>query len=574
LLAIASCAPPSGSKPGDPCQSPLGLPVDWSHSRMNKEARGLPMARILAQTTCTPASMVDAAVQPMPDAATPPSEPADLAVMTAPPDLATPSSDGGSTDGGPTDGGTTMMNNLDWNWPTSGAVTSTVALWVANYPNPDPADALFVATKGAKVYKLSNLYQPAPTLIWTASTPAPVDVSAVALSLDGQSVYALDTSGNLSCFAAATGGQCSGWTAGSVAGGTPVSLVSPWVDYASGDVFFNDNGGGLVRVDGAHGTVRWRASVSTTAMRSSPIVYNGFVYTGDDFGSYLRIRDTGATPPGPADVERTLLCAAPACSPSWAVAGGGAIDVGSGHLYVAAGGQVIELPLTGTWAPSGSINLGITSSAPVYSYPGLDESSNQLYVAYGNTLFQMPFPFPILTWNSVFLFGGGADASWPRSSPVPFNGRVYLGDGAGYAEQYGCLAAMGTPPGLMAVTQRYGISVDTTPLIDYLNGNTVFGYSTSGGGGGVVQITQAGGWGCGLQFSCASAGCGMGACAQYSSCSPVVVPGTAPFLAGGGGPLQVPGGPELNVSIASAHGVAVAPSGEIVTFGYFSEDIY
>ena len=59
-----------------------------------------------------------------------------------------------------------------------------------------------------------------------------------------------------------------------------------------------------------------------------------------------------------------------------------------------------------------------------------------------------------------------------------------------------------------AVTSVYGATVDSSPLVDYMNGNIVFGYSTSAAAGGLVRITQAGGWGCGGKAACASAGCG------------------------------------------------------------------
>jgi len=37
--------------------------------------------------------------------------------------------------------------------------------------------------------------------------------------------------------------------------------------------------------------------------------------------------------------------------------------------------------------------------------------------------------------------GAGADATYPRSSPLPFNGKVYIGNGAGFEEQYECIGS-------------------------------------------------------------------------------------------------------------------------------------
>src|SRR5262249_43573984 len=153
----------------------------------------------------------------------------------------------------------------------------TPALSIVDYPNPNAADAIFVGTSasnGTNFFKLTNLYQAAPTVAWSGSTGG-LDGSAVALDLAGTRVYALDRLGHLNCFDTATGGFCAGWTARYYDGGAAVSLSSPWVEYGTGGVYFGDSTGGIHKVNGATGQLIWRVTLAAGQIRSSPLVIDG-----------------------------------------------------------------------------------------------------------------------------------------------------------------------------------------------------------------------------------------------------------------------------------------------------------
>src|SRR5262249_40693836 len=170
------------------------------------------------------------------------------------------------------------------------------------------------------------------------------------------------------------------------------------------------------------------------------------------------------------------------CSPAGAVKGGLPGDVALNRLYIAANGVVFEFPLgAGTWAPITQASLNTAAGAAVASSPMLDRASGNLYVGYYSTLYRLPYPLVAGSFAlGPPLCGAGSVGMSPLGSPLVYNGSVYTGDGAGRAEKFECLAR-GSAPQLSAVTAQYGSSVDTTPVVDFANGNIVFGYQTAAG---------------------------------------------------------------------------------------------
>jgi hypothetical protein len=576
-LVLAGC---SGSgmtgAPPPPCPQGVSVGLDWSHRKLG----GTPRSLAFRSSLCTmgpsgppdlaTAAPRDLSTAPPTDLASPPT--VDMGGADTGPDLG----ESGSPDLGP------VTPNLDWNY-LSGPVNADPALWVASVTMPTATDAVYFANKtatGPNLFKLTNLYQTAPTLAWSASVAGGVDGSAIAFNLDGSKVYVLSAAGDLYCFEPNAGAMCAGWTAQFVSTGRAVSRSSPWVDYGTGAVYYGDSGGYINKIDGNTGAPVWSGNTGSP-VHDSPVVYNSYIYVGDDAGEFLRALDPGPTPPGPGNGSKYVLCGTPPCGPEWAVKAGASIDTTLGKLYINVAGTVFEFPVgAGTWQPSATQSLDTPGGSAQWSSLGLDVDNLVLYSAYYNTLFKLPYPlgggaFPL----GRIMAGAGADASFPRSGPLPWSGSVYLGSGAGAAEQYGCLAANNSPD-LLGLTIKYGATVDTDPLIDYTTGNIYFGWDGGDGvHGGLVQITQQGGWGCGAQSACATAGCGMpvaGSCTQPFQCVPDFIPADNFWLSSGGGAGEMASGFQIDFSVGGGLLVSpsAAPDGHIAIFGRIASETF
>src|SRR5207248_1339911 len=136
--------------------------------------------------------------------------------------------------------------------------------------------------------------------------------------------------------------------------------------------------------------------------------------------------------------------------------------------YITANNTVFEFPMgAGPWGPAAQVSLNTPPGATIFSSAMLDWQNGDLYVASYNVLYRLPYPIAASDFAmGAQLYGiapGLNDA--PRSSPLIWNSSVYIGDAAGYAEKYDCLQR-GSAPQFAAVTQKYGSTVDTTPVID------------------------------------------------------------------------------------------------------------
>ncbi len=471
-----------------------------------------------------------------------------------PVDLGNPGTNEGAGDAGSTeeandDASTAQAQppvpELDWNWPTPtapAAVTGTPALYIAHFPTQSNAeDLLFYGTnttRGPNFFALNNLYEKAPTVLWSASNGG-IDGTSIVVS-KGR-VFAVDSYGDLYCYAAATGGLCTGWTSQSFTTGLGGSLSAPWVSNAAKAVYFGDLAGNLYKVSTLTGALVWSVNLSERlpapctgncgpfGIHSSPIVLGNYVYVGNDAGAMFRITDPGTTRPSVVDAH--WLCASPTstgCGSAWAVLNGPSADVVTKTIYAAANGVMFEYAMgAGAWAPTYSVDLGTPAGYPVYSSPIVDYKNFYVYVGYYNRLYKVPYPFTASTKAlSSPMIGVGPDPSYPRSSVLPYNDSLYIGDGAGAAEMFGCMASS-LPPSRTAQTIVYGATIDTAPVIDFGTGNINFGYTNPTTGGGIVQITQSAIWGCAPGKYCATAGCG-GACINATDCCSDADCGIAP----------------------------------------------
>jgi hypothetical protein len=83
-----------------------------------------------------------------------------------------------------------------------------------------------------------------------------------------------------------------------------------------------------------------------------------------------------------------------------------------------------------------------------------------VYVGYYNRLHKIAYPFNgASVATSGAMAGKGADGSYPHSSPMPYSGAIFIGDGAGSSERFGCARSTAAPV-RTAQTVVYGTSVD------------------------------------------------------------------------------------------------------------------
>lgn len=393
----------------------------------------------------------------------------------------------------------------------------------------------------AGIYVLTDIHQTKPDLLAHALSGSTNETFGSGHLLfnfrsgsANRKLYALSTQGNLYCFVVPAGGPqsgnattmstCSGWT--TYAGGNTVSQSAPWPVYGSNgditDIYFGDDSGYLHRVDGSNGTARYAAARlgnPTNGALSYPVVLDWVIYIGDSLGRFFRVLDTaGGSRPDPdasTTASQDLCGSAPGtCTAGrWNINTSPTVDVDSAKVYIAAGYQVFEFPLSSsaTWQSSGSKTLETSvdsgTERAMYSSPNLDRTNKWLYTGFNNKLFKVKYPFSGTTTSNVYstaLQSAGANATFPRSTPLPLaRGSytyVYVGtgdnnDNNGRVERYGCVASS-VAPGLLGDTyaaeisnnEYYGRRVQTPMIADYRSGNVNFGYEAGASAGGIVQF--------------------------------------------------------------------------------------
>jgi hypothetical protein len=219
------------------------------------------------------------------------------------------------------------------------------------------------------------------------------------------------------------------------------------------------------------------------------VVWNGSLWVGDDGGQLLRVDAELGTVASSID-----LCAADPCVAADAVYATPYIDVGANVVLAASNGRLFQIDAGCSSASCATSAVAFGRSGVVWSSPTLDWQSGFVYAAFDNTLYKIAYP---ITADSAVIAQpmqyAGADSSYPRSSPLVWDGQAFVGDGGGYIERF----AADATPSLGAPTTapiHYGTSIDTTPLIDFEpSGNIYFGVNGTDadpGKGSVVQITR------------------------------------------------------------------------------------
>lgn len=482
------------------------------------------------------------------------------------------------------DGGGIQGPVIDWNVATSRPVTASPAVAGTSFTAGSSSDVFVFAVnatgnnrgitnstqlnagwanaaRNAGIFVLTDLYQLKPDLLTYALdnvTTASFATGGIVVNLSGTKAYALSAQGTLYCIAIPAGGprttaatranNCSGWTNYV---GSAVTYSAPWPVYdAAGNVtklYFGDDAGVLHCVNASTGASCWAGgggalAIPTTSPLAAPIAYNNVVYVGDNLGRFFRVNDTGVTPSSSGiGVASWDLCgSAPGTCASnpWGIRTSPTLDTQTNTVYVASGGRIFEFPVGvgQNWQPVNAAKVLVASpTTNILSNPVLDlDGKRWLYVGFNNSIYKVRYPFDGSTTNGVFSRTlqrtVAGDASYPRSTPLPFNGVVYVGSGNGtqaLGEQYACTAdADAVAPVLRSQTAvTYTNHIQSAMVVDYVTGNVNFGYGSGTSAGGAVQYKGSGSpdWACpsgqtsNATAACGTAGCWTG-CTNAASC--------------------------------------------------------
>ena len=376
-------------------------------------------------------------------------------------------------------------NALDWQFILGEPTNVTPALWVAGATMNNATDRMFAygGFNGAEYFGAAdNLYctdtsSPCPNVGWYKGLDAKIDGSAVALTPDGASVFGVSSRGTVYGFNAADGSTMTGFP---MSVGHSVSWASPWLDFQAQPypLYVADTGGTVTRVDTSTGKKTWALKACNSALHSSPIVWNGVVWVGCDDGHLYRINaSTGAA----AGLSINLCLTSSKCNSSDAIYSAPFVDSINDRLLVGVNRQVVVLDIspTSTCTTGGTCTPQIStvgSSAIFYSSPFADIAGGYVYIAFNNKLWRAtydgtqtnPITGPFIA--APRALATNSNLGYPKSSPMVFNGHIWVGDGGGYVNRFSSSSFA-----FEAVTPQYGATIDTTPLIDIAGGNIYYG---------------------------------------------------------------------------------------------------
>jgi len=370
---------------------------------------------------------------------------------------------------------------LDWQYSLDAPLNETPALYVSGTAENNASDRMFAtgATRSFfsvtySFYSFENLYGAAPTVAWQQPIDSAVDGSAIALTPDATKVFAVTSNGTVYGFNAADGSKASGFP---VSLGNKVSWASPWIDFLTSPypLYVADVRGHITRIDTSTGATVTSARFCS-AIHASPIVWNGVVWVGCDDGYLHRLNPQTLAEYTPA----TKLCARSSCKANDAIYSAPFVDSIGDRLLVGVNNQVVVVDISSTTGcTTGATSCPVSvqtlgKSALFYSSPFVDFASGYVYVAFNNALWRASYDGAGITSPFVAaahaLGGNGPNLSYPKSSPLAFDGHVWIGDGGGFVNRFSADTFA-----FENVTQQYGVSVDTTPLVDVAGGNIYFG---------------------------------------------------------------------------------------------------
>ncbi|HEY2746329.1 MAG TPA: PQQ-binding-like beta-propeller repeat protein [Polyangia bacterium] len=388
-------------------------------------------------------------------------------------------------------------NALDWQFVLTEPINVTPALWVAGATENNATDRMFAygGYQGTEYLGAADdLYNATPDIAWAETIDSKIDGSAIALTPDGTKVYGVSSKGTVYGFNAADGSRATGFP---VSLGHTVSWASPWIDFETQPyaLYVADTAGNVTRIDTSTGTKTWSKNVCSK-IHSSPIVWSGVVWVGCDDGQLYRLNPATGALYG----QKTNLCAR-SCTGNDAIYSAPFIDSINNWLLVGVNNQVVALDIspsgctTGTTCTPQFATVG--SSAIFYSSPFADVAGGYVYIAFNNRLWRAPYdgtksnPITAFQQASHALGGVNNEQGYPKSSPMVFNGHVWVGDGAGYVNRFSS-----SDFSFEAVTPQYGATIDTTPLIDIAGGNIYYGTNgtTTTQHGHVTVSQNSGSW--------------------------------------------------------------------------------
>jgi hypothetical protein len=409
---------------------------------------------------------------------------------------------------------------------------------------------------GNNFFSLNNLYDntTGPTLQWAAFVSGGSSAN-VAVSATGSRVYVLSDSGILYCFAGATGANCTGWT--NPTGLAPTgAAITPWVDTGANAVYVADGNKGLYRINATTGTKQWGgtafAYTTNAASKAFPVEISNILYLGDGGGNLWRIEDrsTGTTDAAnllAPSVKASVAMSATNCTAPASIDGSVSLDVSTGQVFLPNQACIFSMPhycasgctvTSGTWAVSASGYAGSIPNTTFRTWPSIDGAYVYWVIADKPTsytpvssVWKAPYSLSPVNGTNLINASSSVAGAGVSSSPVLWNGLLYVGDQSGYVEEFGCASASSSTTSFTAeTTVATGSSVNTPIVFDDATGNIEYGF-TNGTTGGIAQFplwltgtASTYSWNCPTGYvACDNQTCGAGnnktACVPTAKCN-------------------------------------------------------
>jgi len=406
-----------------------------------------------------------------------------------------------------------LSTTATWTLAETHGMNTSAGVFVVDSANPsNTTDRVVVEGAGAGtagdpahyIGIVSNIYTASPTVTKSPAIDSAIDGSALLLSIDGSQIYALSSAGTL--YAIKLSDATIAWQ---LSMGAAVSWSTPWIDFGNGDIFVADTGGRLTSVSSA-GAQKWKTTVSSTALHSSPIQFASQVFVGADDGKLYRVNSTtGALIGNPM-----TLCLTASCISLDQIWGGPAIDTlnNNNKLIIPANKRLIQVDLNACTAATTTCTFtgfkideaNFTSQqGRIFGSPTIDNAAGGfIYIGHDNRLWRATYNNGIsgnftraTTPNPTgVLRGWNTGNEYPRGIPIVFNNQIFVGDGGGWLHRFDTTtwseSAQKSFAGV-ATPDVNGPTIDSTPLIDFFGGNVYLGTRQAGGTGSWVSLAQS-----------------------------------------------------------------------------------
>jgi hypothetical protein len=401
-----------------------------------------------------------------------------------------------------------LLGTPNWQINESQTINSTPAIYVAGSGLDNTVDRVIIEGAGSPAHYIgivSNVYGASPTVTASPAIDSALDGTGILLSLDGTLAYVATSGGRV--YAVKLSDGTFAW--GPITLPAGVSWATPWLDYSStpNALYIADTSGTVTKLDATTGGMLWQNNVTGgAAIHSSPILYNDILWLGADDGSLHRASPTS----GNQIQSGTSLCmTAGACGTNDQIWSAPFIDSVANILLITVNKRLLQIsidPSTGCNSSSAtcsftpfSIDEGAFTSSPGIAYAGpyADTDNGFAFVSFDNRLWRASYTTTVsggFTRASTISATGDptgvmrpwsqTDHTHPKSSPLEFNGSIFLGDGSCAINRFDsnmttfALSARQEYSNAAAVPTAVGPTIDSTPLIDILGGGNVY-FSTT-----------------------------------------------------------------------------------------------